>query len=163
HAVLHFIDRCGHAPMIEHPAVFNRHLLDFLAATFGPPLPPRPPRAAPPLHGHRSSGGARRPPWPLSPDPPDPPAAPRAGAPPPSTGTRSTSCRLPSARPPPPAPTAPPAPSTATACRLAHVAPAVPCRCTPLSTRRHTGRRRARFFAFPAPFPGWHSTCKAKT
>lgn len=51
HAVLHFIDRCGHAPMIEHPAVFNRHLLDFLAATFGPPLAARPHRATRPVHG----------------------------------------------------------------------------------------------------------------
>lgn len=33
-AALHFIDRCGHAPMIEHPEVFNRLLLDFLHTTF---------------------------------------------------------------------------------------------------------------------------------
>lgn len=29
-AELHFLDRCGHAPMIEHPAEFNRIMLDFL-------------------------------------------------------------------------------------------------------------------------------------
>lgn len=29
-AELHFIDRCGHAPMIEHPDTFNRLTLDFL-------------------------------------------------------------------------------------------------------------------------------------
>jgi len=29
-AQLHFIDRCGHAPMIEHPDTFNRIMLDFL-------------------------------------------------------------------------------------------------------------------------------------
>ena len=27
---LHFIDKCGHAPMIEHPDVFNQLMLDFL-------------------------------------------------------------------------------------------------------------------------------------
>jgi len=29
-ARLHFIDKCGHAPMIEHPDTFNRIMLDFL-------------------------------------------------------------------------------------------------------------------------------------
>lgn len=29
-AELHFIDRCGHAPMIEHPETFNEVMLDFL-------------------------------------------------------------------------------------------------------------------------------------
>lgn len=29
-AELHFIDRCGHAPMMEHPEVFNRLMLQFL-------------------------------------------------------------------------------------------------------------------------------------
>jgi len=28
---LHFIDKCGHAPMMEHPELFNSHLEDFLA------------------------------------------------------------------------------------------------------------------------------------
>ncbi|WP_040606110.1 alpha/beta fold hydrolase [Salisaeta longa] len=29
-ATLHFIDKCGHAPMIEHPKQFNAYVLDFL-------------------------------------------------------------------------------------------------------------------------------------
>lgn len=37
HAELHFIDRCGHAPMIEHPAMFNQILLTFLSKTVGLP------------------------------------------------------------------------------------------------------------------------------
>ncbi len=32
-AQLHFIDRCGHAPMMERPEAFNRLMLDFLAET----------------------------------------------------------------------------------------------------------------------------------
>lgn len=36
-AELHFIDECGHAPMIEHPAAFNRLTLDFLGRTVGEP------------------------------------------------------------------------------------------------------------------------------
>ena len=35
-AQLHFIDKCGHAPMIERPEEFNRLALDFLAQTLGP-------------------------------------------------------------------------------------------------------------------------------
>ena len=27
---LHFVDECGHAPMMEKPAIFNKHLEDFL-------------------------------------------------------------------------------------------------------------------------------------
>ena len=27
---LHFIDKCGHAPMMEHPAIFNKYYGDFL-------------------------------------------------------------------------------------------------------------------------------------
>lgn len=38
-AELHFIDHCGHAPMIEHPEAFNRILLRFLQATFSAPSP----------------------------------------------------------------------------------------------------------------------------
>ena len=34
-AELHFIDQCGHAPMIEHPAVFDQMLLAFLERTLG--------------------------------------------------------------------------------------------------------------------------------
>ena len=30
-AVLHYIDNCGHAPMIEHPRTFNQIMLDFLS------------------------------------------------------------------------------------------------------------------------------------
>ncbi len=30
---LHFIDKCGHAPMMEHPLVFNKYLDDFLKST----------------------------------------------------------------------------------------------------------------------------------
>ena len=30
HAQLDFIDQCGHAPMVEHPEVFNRIVLNFL-------------------------------------------------------------------------------------------------------------------------------------
>ncbi len=37
HAQLYFIDRCGHAPMIEQPALFNERLLAFLADTVGVP------------------------------------------------------------------------------------------------------------------------------
>jgi pimeloyl-ACP methyl ester carboxylesterase len=29
-ARLHFIDECGHAPMIEHPGTFNHLTLQFL-------------------------------------------------------------------------------------------------------------------------------------
>lgn len=36
-AELHVIDRCGHAPMIEHPAVFDQMLLAFLQRTLGVP------------------------------------------------------------------------------------------------------------------------------
>lgn len=36
-AELHFIDRCGHAPMIEHPDAFNKLTLDFLGRTVGKP------------------------------------------------------------------------------------------------------------------------------
>jgi pimeloyl-ACP methyl ester carboxylesterase len=32
-ARLHFIDECGHAPMIEQPGAFNRLMLEFLAET----------------------------------------------------------------------------------------------------------------------------------
>ena len=38
-AYLSFIDRCGHAPMIEHPEVFNNLMLDFLFKTIGRPDP----------------------------------------------------------------------------------------------------------------------------
>jgi pimeloyl-ACP methyl ester carboxylesterase len=34
-AHLHFIDKCGHAPMIEHPDQFNQLTLDFLDALAG--------------------------------------------------------------------------------------------------------------------------------
>lgn len=34
-AELHFIDRCGHAPMMERPAAFNKILLAFLRKTIG--------------------------------------------------------------------------------------------------------------------------------
>ena len=27
---LHWIDKCGHAPMMEHPIIFNRTLLEWL-------------------------------------------------------------------------------------------------------------------------------------
>jgi pimeloyl-ACP methyl ester carboxylesterase len=30
---LRFIDRCGHAPMMEHPEIFNKYVDDFLAIT----------------------------------------------------------------------------------------------------------------------------------
>lgn len=36
-AELHFIDQCGHAPMIEHPDAFNELTLDFLGRTVGEP------------------------------------------------------------------------------------------------------------------------------
>jgi pimeloyl-ACP methyl ester carboxylesterase len=36
-AELHFIDECGHAPMIEHPGLFNRYTLDFLRRAVGVP------------------------------------------------------------------------------------------------------------------------------
>ena len=29
-AELHFIEKCGHAPMLEHPETFNRIMLHFL-------------------------------------------------------------------------------------------------------------------------------------
>ena len=32
-SVLHFIDKCGHAPMMEHPGRFNKILLQFLEQT----------------------------------------------------------------------------------------------------------------------------------
>ncbi|GIV61534.1 MAG: alpha/beta hydrolase [Rhodothermaceae bacterium] len=38
-AELHFLDRCGHAPMMEHPDRFNAILLDFARRTLG--VPPR--------------------------------------------------------------------------------------------------------------------------
>ena len=38
-AQLHFIDRCGHAPMIERPERFNAATLRFLRETFGTPVP----------------------------------------------------------------------------------------------------------------------------
>lgn len=34
-ARLHFVDRCGHAPMIEQPEAFNRYMLEFLQETVG--------------------------------------------------------------------------------------------------------------------------------
>ena len=34
-AELTFIEECGHAPMIEHPAAFNRLTLDFLQRNLG--------------------------------------------------------------------------------------------------------------------------------
>ncbi len=34
-ARLHFIDECGHAPMIEHPQAFNELTVDFLEQHFG--------------------------------------------------------------------------------------------------------------------------------
>lgn len=37
-AELHFINRCGHAPMIEHPAAFNAILLDFMRRKLEVPL-----------------------------------------------------------------------------------------------------------------------------
>jgi pimeloyl-ACP methyl ester carboxylesterase len=36
-AELHFIDRCGHAPMIEHPDQFNTIMLQFLEQRLGVP------------------------------------------------------------------------------------------------------------------------------
>lgn len=36
-ARLQFIESCGHAPMMEHPEVFNRHTLDFLREIVGEP------------------------------------------------------------------------------------------------------------------------------
>lgn len=36
-ATLHFIDECGHAPMMEHPDEFNRLMLEFLRRTTGSP------------------------------------------------------------------------------------------------------------------------------
>lgn len=36
-ATLHFIDQCGHAPMIEHPEDFNALTLAFLRKTIGAP------------------------------------------------------------------------------------------------------------------------------
>ncbi len=38
-ADLRFIDQCGHAPMIEHPAAFNAFMLDFLRRIIGTPAP----------------------------------------------------------------------------------------------------------------------------
>ncbi|MDQ7040484.1 MAG: alpha/beta fold hydrolase [Rhodothermus sp.] len=38
-ATLHFIDRCGHAPMMEHPTRFNALLLAFLQQHFPPVAP----------------------------------------------------------------------------------------------------------------------------
>ena len=35
HAELHLIEECGHAPMIEHPELFNHHTLAFLKHTIG--------------------------------------------------------------------------------------------------------------------------------
>jgi pimeloyl-ACP methyl ester carboxylesterase len=32
---LHWIDQCGHAPMMEHPEQFNKVLLAWLEKTFG--------------------------------------------------------------------------------------------------------------------------------
>lgn len=37
HAELHYVEECGHAPMIEHPDVFNRLMLTFLRKTIGAP------------------------------------------------------------------------------------------------------------------------------
>ncbi len=37
-AQLEFIDACGHAPMMEHPAVFNQFTLDFLRDKVGEPV-----------------------------------------------------------------------------------------------------------------------------
>ncbi len=39
HAILIFIDRCGHAPMMEHPEEFNSYLADFLEKVPQSPLP----------------------------------------------------------------------------------------------------------------------------
>ena len=36
---LHFVDECGHAPMIEHPETFNRLTLDFLKDVIGEAAP----------------------------------------------------------------------------------------------------------------------------
>lgn len=33
-AKLQFIDKCGHAPMMEHPEIFNRLMIEFLDCTF---------------------------------------------------------------------------------------------------------------------------------
>lgn len=41
-AELHFVDRCGHAPMIERPNTFNRLLVDFLDQTVGETSPSSP-------------------------------------------------------------------------------------------------------------------------
>lgn len=38
-STLHFIDECGHAPMIEHPDRFNATTLDWLQDTVGHPSP----------------------------------------------------------------------------------------------------------------------------
>jgi pimeloyl-ACP methyl ester carboxylesterase len=38
-SVLHFIDRCGHAPMMEHPEKFNKILLQFLRKTSSKLIP----------------------------------------------------------------------------------------------------------------------------
>ena len=38
-AELHFIDNCGHAPMKEHPDIFNALALEFLQRTIGAPAP----------------------------------------------------------------------------------------------------------------------------
>lgn len=38
HAELHFIDKCGHAPMMEQPKAFNGYLSDFLNR-LAPPVP----------------------------------------------------------------------------------------------------------------------------
>ena len=36
-ARLHFLDECGHAPMIEHPGSFNKLMLEFLRETIAEP------------------------------------------------------------------------------------------------------------------------------
>jgi pimeloyl-ACP methyl ester carboxylesterase len=41
-ATVIFIDRCGHAPMIEHPEAFNETILAFLRETIGAALTPSP-------------------------------------------------------------------------------------------------------------------------
>lgn len=38
-ATLRYIERCGHAPMMEHPDTFNAYMLDFLRETIGAPEP----------------------------------------------------------------------------------------------------------------------------
>ncbi len=39
-AKLRFIEKCGHAPMMEHPEIFNRLMLEFLDCSFDPVTTP---------------------------------------------------------------------------------------------------------------------------